>query len=261
MNESDNPANRLAKLRGMLELSQNAFAKQVDITQGALSQLEAGKSALSLPTIQKICDAFNVDCNWLVMGSDQSTLFLHTDKKAMQKDNYKGTDSHSFNRDILIPLISEEAHAGYIKDCENSDYISSLDVYRIPGFEQGDFRMFEVVGDSMVPTIHPREIVITERVAEKASVNDGHLCVAITDEGIVAKRVYVHQQHHFIFKSDNPKFKSYSLPMEEVKEIWSIRAKITSELTSGVNVDSARFESIESELKSLRNEISQLAKS
>jgi transcriptional regulator with XRE-family HTH domain len=259
MNELDNPASRLAKLRGMLELSQNAFAKQVDITQGALSQLESGKSALSLPTIQKICDAFDVDCNWLVMGSEQSTIFSHSNSNTMHKNNMEA-DSHSFSRDILIPLIYEGAHAGYIKDCENSDYISSLDVYRIPGFEQGDFRMFEVVGDSMVPTIYPREIVITERVAQKASIDDGHLCVAITEEGIVAKRVYVHEKHHFIFKSDNPKFKSYSLPMKEVKEIWSIRAKITSELTAGVNLDTERFESIESELKSLRNEISQLTK-
>ena len=60
--------NRVTALREKLNLSQQEFADKIGITQGALSQLESGKSTLSLSTITKISQVFNVDCNWLILG-------------------------------------------------------------------------------------------------------------------------------------------------------------------------------------------------
>jgi phage repressor protein C with HTH and peptisase S24 domain len=157
----------------------------------------------------------------------------------------------------FIPLVNEEAHAGYVKQCDTPDYVSTLDVYRVPGFEDGDYRMFEIVGDSMMPTIKPREIVVTEAVSPITSIQDGCLYVVIAEEGVVAKRVYAYNDTHFVFKSDNPEYKSYSLPTDEVKQIWAIRAKITSELAAEAETYVARFESIESEIKALKEKLDQ----
>ena len=50
--------NRVTALRENLNLSQQEFADKIGITQGALSQLEAGKSTLSLLLKSAV---FNVD--------------------------------------------------------------------------------------------------------------------------------------------------------------------------------------------------------
>ncbi|MGQ8364298.1 XRE family transcriptional regulator [Glaciecola sp. 1036] len=263
MTEILSTAERLTEIRADLKLSQKAFASQIGITQGALSQLEAGKSTLSLQTIQKLCDVFSIDSNWLLLGLGTVPFRNNVRSNDMSVDGTNQNQqkpSHAFYLDALIPLINEEAHAGYVKNYETPDYISTLDVYRIPGFDNGDFRMFEIIGDSMLPTIHPREIVVTEKVSPITAIQDGSLYIVITAEGIVAKRVYLHEENHFIFKSDNAEFKSYSLPKEEVLQIWAIRAKITTELAAEKSSHVARFESIESEIKGLREQLSQLAK-
>lgn len=263
MSKQQSTAERLIEIRTVLKLSQMAFASQISITQGALSQLETGKSTLSLQTIQKLCEVYCVDSNWLLLGLGESPFRQKAKSEDMPVDKntkIKEKTTRSFNIDTLIPLISEEAHAGYIKNCETPDYLSTLDVYRIPGFEKSDCRMFEIAGDSMMPTIHPREIVVTERVMPITSIQDGSLYVVVTAEGVVAKRVYLHEENHFVFKSDNANFKSYSLPKEEVLQIWAIRAKITTELAPETETQVARFESIESEIKALREQISNLSK-
>lgn len=244
MTNNKSPAQRIVKLRTDISLSQSEFASRIGITQGALSQLESGKTALSLTTIKHISEAFDVDCNWLVFG-------------AGGRAKTPAYSNVAPNRANLVPLIKEEAHAGYISQCSDEDYISALDVYKIPGFENGDYRMFEIEGDSMIPTIHPREIVVTEHVVNWGDIENGTLCVLICEDGIVAKRVYLHEdgKERFILKSDNPDYKTYAVSKQDVLEIWQITAKITNEFNSTSVNSSDRFDSIELEISKLKEEI------
>lgn len=262
MNTSDKPGLRILQLRKDLKLSQKSFAEKVNITQGALSQLESGKSTLSLPTIQKISQAFTIDCNWLVLGSKEPDASAQKDKNMVKGIINKKTKNREIPVESFIPLIDEEAHAGYLKQANDPDYISALDVYRIPGFETGNYRMFEIEGDSMLPTIHPREIVVSERVADFESIENGTLCIAITADGIVAKRFYCYKEEPdtFLFKSDNADYKTYSLSSNKVAEIWQIKAKITSVLQSESPSNSQRFKSIETDILQLKNAMQQLAR-
>lgn len=261
MNKSDNPAQRIQQLRKDLQLSQKLFAEKVNITQGALSQLESGKSTLSLPTIQKISEAFSIDCNWLVLGSEEHNSFAQKDKNMIAGVINSQTKNRKIPIESFIPLIDEEAHAGYLKQANDPEYMSALDVYRIPGFESGSYRMFEIEGDSMLPTIYPREIVVTERIIDFECIENGTLCVAITDDGIVAKRFYCYKEEPktFLFKSDNAEYKTYSLSSDEVAELWEIKAKITSMLQSETANHADRFKSIEDDILQIKNAMQQLS--
>lgn len=242
------PKSRIAELRTFLELSQKEFAEEIGITQGALSQLEAGKSKLSLSTIRKISLKFNVDCNWLINGTRE--VFL---ADAAPDDVYL----RHFSASTLISLVKEEAHAGYIDNCKDLDYISTLDVYRIPGFENGHYRLFEVSGDSMVPSIYPREIVVTEYLEDKRKVEYGQLCVVITSDGIVAKRLYFYEEQPdaILLKSDNPDYKTYSLGIDDVLEVWLVRAKITNVLAQPAPPEAKRIEMLESDIQMLKEQM------
>lgn len=239
--------NRVTALRENLNLSQQEFADKIGITQGALSQLEAGKSTLSLSTITKISQVFNVDCNWLILGIE----------------GYDESNFQSYQKALetsFIPLVNEEAHAGYIEQCSDEGYIKTLDVYKIPGFENGNYRLFEVEGDSMMPIIRPRETLITEQVKDIKQLENGSVCVVVTKDGIVAKRLFSHNTDpiSYLFKSDNPEYKTYSIQGSDILEIWRVKAKISSITDHDSQIQSQRFQSIENEIRQLKEHISRL---
>lgn len=249
---------RLPALRELLELSQKEFAERVGITQGALSQLERGRSKLSLDTIRKISLTFNVNCNWLVNG--RNDIFLN--EAAKEKPAVRqSVITRDLQGNVLIPLIREEAHAGYGKSCQDTEYLHTLDVYKIPGYESGNYRLFEVNGDSMMPSIHPREIVVGEFVEEWEALEMGSLCVVVRDDGIVVKRAYFVKEdaHTLILKSDNPRYKTISVPVKDVKEIWRVQAKITHVFPSGQMIDASKIESLESDIRQLKEQMMQMA--
>ena len=242
---------RLTMLREMLGMSQKEFAENVGITQGALSQLETGKSKLSLDSLQKISLAFKANCNWLVNGKGDIFMKEASVNKVQMRDQVITMD---INEVALIPMIREEAHAGYVEGYEDSEYLQTLDVYKIPGYEKGNYRLFEISGDSMLPTIHPREVVVCECCREWEKIENGTLCVVISEKGIVAKRTYYYEEDRsvLILKSDNSTYKTYSLPIDDIYEIWLIRAKITNIFSHGSTVDESKIQSLESDIKELQ---------
>ncbi|MEM9856024.1 MAG: LexA family transcriptional regulator [Bacteroidota bacterium] len=251
---------RITVLRDMLGLSQREFANNVGITQGALSQLESGRSKLSLDTLQKISLAFKANCNWLVNG--KGNIFM----KEVAKNKVKVRSSivtMDLKDTALVPLIGEEAQAGYIKGYNDTAYLQSLDVYKIPGFENGNYRLFEINGDSMIPTIYPREMVVSEHAESWEDIENGALCIIITEEGIVAKRAYFYEEDRdtLILKSDNADYKTYSVPLDDVLEIWLVRAKITNVFNHDKQPDTDKLRSLEEDMRMLKAQVRNLTTS
>lgn len=238
-------------LRELLNLSQSEFATKIGITQGALSQLESGKVTVSLNTLYKINQAFDVDFNWLIKGSGHPF-----DSQNSSKLNGKQNLSHG-----IIPLVNEEAHAGYVSNHQDADYLGTLDVYKIPGYDDGgDYRLFEVVGDSMLPSIHDHETVIAERIdKENIKLTSGALAIVVTSDGLLAKRVYLDadQPDHLILHSDNPKYEEAQIALADIKELWAIRAKITSVFTHETT-DQEKLLALEEEVTTIKQQMLEL---
>jgi DNA-binding XRE family transcriptional regulator len=249
---------RIAELRRLLDLTQHKFASAVGITQGALSQLERGRSQLSLDTIRKISDAFEVNCNWLIRGTGR--IFLDGVEPSGEPAETI-TSVPGVGRESLVPLISQEAHAGYVDSCHDLEYISTLDVYRIPGYESGNYRLFEIEGDSMVPTIYPREIVIAELFEDWSALENGTLGIITTLDGIVAKRAFIDDSDRstLILKSDNADYRTYSIEVSSVIEIRTVRAKITSVFAQEQLIDANRITSLESDIRELKSQVNAIA--
>lgn len=261
MSDSNLTSERILNLRNKLKLSQQDFASRIGITQGAMSQLESGKSALSLQTITKICSTYDVDCNWLVMGENKP-IFAKDDPNDQQASKYPEHIVRDLSGHNLIPLIKEEAHAGYIENCQDLQYLETLDVYRIPGYESGNYRLFEIEGDSMVHTIFPGEIAVTEFVEDSSQIENGSLCIVISKDGIVAKRLYSFEDEvdQFVLKSDNPEYKPFSLKKKDIIEVWTIKGKITSVLVQENTVDEGRLKNLEEDLRFLKEKIQAISK-
>lgn len=257
MEDAKHVKSRIVVLRELKGFSQKDFADKIGITQGALSQIESGKSNASFDTIKKISDEFDVNCNWLIKGIGQ--ISLENEEESRGFDVKKLIQPVDMTGRVLIPLVREEAQAGYMNGFGDPEYIKTLDVYQIPGFESGNYRLFEIEGDSMQPAVHPREIVICEFVKDWKSIENGSLCVVITQEGILAKRLYYYDENKnmLLLKSDNAKYKTFSIETKSVYEIWYMRAKITSVFADN-NLGEKRLEKLESDINLLKNQVKKL---
>lgn len=243
--------NYVKQLRKEMGLSQTQFANRINLSQGALSQIENGYSSLSMESLKKISDAFNVNCNWLVKGNGE--MFQSAENK---KNFYHFVlDDQKHN---LIPLVRKEAHAGYSKKHFDQDFLKTLDLFKIPGYEKGDYRLFEIEGDSMIPTLFPREMVIGER-ADLQTLENGSLVVLVTKDGILAKRIYSNSEEKpgYILKSDNAKIPAKTMNQNKILEIWLIKGKITSEFSNG-NDYVLKLNSMERDIEYLKNTLNTL---
>lgn len=249
--EEEHLNNRLIQLRKSLNMNQGQFAAHINISQGALSLLENQKTRLSLESLESIIYQTKVSPQWLLSG--EGAMFESKDSKSQH--------TITIVKDHLIPLISLEAHAGYLAgDYEKEEYKNTLDYFKIPGFINSKYRLFQVEGESMKHILYPKDIVI----AEKKDVNklqDGELHIVNTAEELVAKRVY-HEKNegNLILRSENPEFTPYTLKKKDIVEIWLIRGKITKHLAGIDRIYGDRITSLENSLDQLKIQIQNLQK-
>ena len=64
---------RLRWIRTQSALTREQFAEQVGISPQFLAEIENGKKGMSAGTLFKICNAFNVSADYILMGKMSST--------------------------------------------------------------------------------------------------------------------------------------------------------------------------------------------
>ncbi len=132
---------------------------------------------------------------------------------------------------VLVPL---KAAAGYMNGYGDSKYIQSLPTYNLPNINNGTFRMFQVGGHSMYPTICDGSYVVGEWVENWIKeVKDNRIYVIVSDEGILVKRVLnrLKKYDNLYLKSDNRKeYPNQTLEPIEIKEIWAVKMHLSFEL-------------------------------
>jgi transcriptional regulator with XRE-family HTH domain len=246
--------NRIVDLRKLIGLSQSDFAKKIEISQAGLSQIESGKTSIAISTLYKIIEEFQLNAEWLLFGD--GPVF-----KNQVISIAKGTplENEDYSQLSLIPFVNREAEAGYLDQCNDVEYVKSLTGYRIPGFEHGEFRMFQISGDSMNPSLFEDEVVIAELVEDIECIQANRQCIIVTKEGIVAKRIFPQPDDKFLLKSDNPKYKSYKLRYDIIIEMWEIRAKITTEFLSPP-LQAQISDEIDKRIEALENTVNMLSR-
>jgi transcriptional regulator with XRE-family HTH domain len=240
------PGDRVVEIRKNTGLSQKEFAQQIGITQGALSHIETNRTKLSVDIVTYLCRHYHINSEWLLFNRGP----MH--RSHLEKAYASSVPHENDNR---IILIKEDAHADYPSKYNDEQYLTGLGSYRVPGFDNGTFRMFEISGNSMEPTLYTKEIVITERVDTLNRVNSNHIYIVITDKGVLAKRVFVHENGSdiYILKSDNPTYQEFSLRAKDIYELWEVKAKLTKEFLQ-LNPDKVQsFSALEERIKSLEN--------
>ncbi len=250
---------RIIMLRNMLQLSQVNFANKIHISQGALSQIENGKSQISLETLRNISKELNVNCNWLVNGVGDIFLKDEDMTQTSKKSDSIVVKATGAKRPF-VPYVPVKKQKQYTTKFKSADFIKDLDTYLLPGFDDGNLRLFDVPDEALSPLITPGEIVLTELAASHTQIDNGSLAVVLIKGGLIVRSVHYFENDRniLILKSPSRKFKNQHLHIDELKEIWLIRAKLSTAFINAGSLDAKRIERLESGVNSLRRELKKL---
>jgi transcriptional regulator with XRE-family HTH domain len=136
-----------------------------------------------------------------------------------------------------IELVPVKAQAGYTSGFADPEYISELEVFRLP-FLSGEkkYRTFQLKGDSMFP-IPDKAWITGEYVLDWKTLKTGEACVVLTiNEGIVFKILEnrIESDGAFTLYSLNPFYEPYEINVNEIREIWRFVHFISHEIPDPV---------------------------
>jgi len=200
----------LRKLRG---LTQDEFANKLNIKRSLLGAYEEGRAEPRLEVLEVVCDLFKLTLDEML----RKDLSENTDNYLAKRRALKMSDTSA-----RIPFVPVKAAAGYLNGYADHEFIDELNTFTLPMVSGGNYRAFEISGDSMLPT-PSGSIIVGEKVEALDHVKNNTACIVVSkNDGIVYKRIQKNgkTKNKLLLLSDNPTFQPYSISSEDVVEMW-----------------------------------------
>ncbi len=207
----------LRKLRGW---TQEEFANKLDIKRSLLGAYEEERADPRIDVLEIVCDIFKLTLDDLLRKdlSDNKSNYL-AKRRAMKLAGGRSD----------IPFVPIKAAAGYLAGYADPEFVDELNTFTLPMLTGGNYRAFEIIGDSMLPT-PSGSVIVGEKVNSIEEVKNDVPCIVVSrNEGIVYKRVQKNgrQKNKITLVSDNPIFHPYTINTEEVIELWQAQVVIS----------------------------------
>jgi transcriptional regulator with XRE-family HTH domain len=207
----------LRKLRGW---TQEEFAQKLRIKRSLLGAYEEERAEPRIDILEAVADMFKLTLDDLLRKDVSDTKTNYLAKRRAQKMAGGRTD---------IPFVPVKAAAGYLAGYADPEFVDELNTFTLPMLTGGDYRAFEIVGDSMMPT-PSGSVIVGERVQnlEDVKTNQTYIVVSKTD-GIVYKRMMKNnrQKNKYTLVSDNPSYQPYQVNAEDIVEVWQAQMIIS----------------------------------
>lgn len=218
----------LRKLRGW---TQEEFAQKLRIKRSLLGAYEEERAEPRIDILEAVADMFKLTLDDLLRRDLAENKGGYLAKRRAQKMANGRSD---------IPFVPVKAAAGYLTGYADPEFIDELNTFTLPMLGGGDYRAFEIIGDSMMPT-PTGSVIVGERVQDMEEIksNQTYILVSKTD-GIVYKRLLKNnrQKNKLTLVSDNPSYQPYTINTEDILEVWQaqmIISKANTQLRWDVN--------------------------
>jgi len=161
------------------------------------------------------------------------SLLVNEDKTDYNSRIPKVVTVNKSGKDNVV-LVPAKAAAGYLLGYGDAEFIQSLPTFSLPNINNGTFRMFQVSGHSMFPTLCDSSYVVGEWVENWVKdIKDNRVYIIVSTEGITVKRVLnrLKKYANLFLKSDNRKeYPNISLEPQHIKEVWAVKMHLGFEL-------------------------------
>lgn len=216
-------------LRTKKGLSQQDLADSLNLSRSKLNSYERGVQPPFDIQIN-IADYFNVTLDGLVRHdlSKLTHFKLNQILKGSEADITGRklrllTVSVDANDEENIEIVSMKAQAGYTNGFSDPEYIENLPKFRLPFLPKNrTYRSFQIKGDSM-PPVSEGSWVTASYVQDWNDIRDGDNYIVVTNnDGVVFKRLYnkIKDDQSITLVSTNSAYAPYSLPIDQISEVW-----------------------------------------
>ena len=227
-----------------------------------LNRLKKEGTKPSLDILNDISNLFeDLSGDWLISGKEpmirsveNNSMVAEADAPYNRAPQIITVDSHNHDNIVLVPM---KAQAGYLKGLSKPDFIKKLPTFRMPGLNNGTFRMFEVFGNSMFPTLPDRSYVVGEFVENWATgIKDNRLYVIVSnkiEDGLVKRCINkIEKYNNLICKSDNRReYPTQSLDPSDIMEVWEVKLHLNFSIPDPADIYD-RVNDLEGEVISLK---------
>jgi transcriptional regulator with XRE-family HTH domain len=220
-------AQNIKSLRLGRGLTQEQLADALAIPSTRYANYEQGTRAIPIYILSAVSSYFHIALDALVKSDlskvDLKGLMKLGDNRLLFPIFIK--DDGKFENIEVVPV---KASAGYLSGYADPEFIEALPKASLPFMGIGTHRGFPLTGDSMLP-IPDESIIIGKFVEQIADIKSGRTYIVVATTGIVYKRVYVQTaENALLLVSDNKMYNAYTMPFENILELWEFRCFIST---------------------------------
>jgi transcriptional regulator with XRE-family HTH domain len=237
-------------LRKQQKMTQEEFAMKLNIKRSLLGAYEEERAEPRIDVLEVLSDQLGISLDELLRRDLSEVSGSYLVRRREQKMSSAGT---------VIQFVPVKAAAGYLTGYADQEFIDELNTFTLPMLGAGNFRAFEIVGDSMLPT-PSGSIIVGEKVEGSQSIKDNQAYIVVSkNEGIVYKRIVRTQRSSkkLTLVSDNPVFQPYTINAEDVLELWQAQMVITKVSNAHPTWDMNQLASL---VNNLQEQVSSLKK-
>ena len=222
-------AKNIRHLRKLKGLTQETLAENLKVSRSRIGSYEESRSSPTIEFLIQLSDFFRLPIdillrNDLTKSKDES--FIEIGKQRVLFPITVDVDN-----DDLIEIVPAKASAGYLNGYDDPEYIEQLQKIKLPFLPTGKHRAFPIKGDSMLP-MKDGAFVIGRFIEDRNEIKTGRTYVLVTlNDGMVYKRVMnnIDFNGSLLLMSDNKTYNDYSVPIDEVLEIWEFTCSINTQ--------------------------------
>ena len=203
----------LRYLRKQKNWTQDAFAEKLGIKRSLVGAYEEERADPRLEVLEQACALFDLSLDELMLSDVSSAGESYLQKRRNLK---MGPTS------ATVQFVPVKAAAGYMTGYADPDFLDELNTFTLPMLSPGEYRAFEIVGDSMLPT-PSGSVIVGEKVNSLEDVKSSQPCIVVSkSDGIVYKRVLKNNRSKakLTLLSDNPDYEPYEVNADNVLEMW-----------------------------------------
>jgi transcriptional regulator with XRE-family HTH domain len=240
----------LRKLRGW---TQEEISIKLGVKRSLIGAYEEERADPRLEVLEILAGIFKLTLDELMLTDLSNAGDSYLAKRRQQKMMMAERN--------LIHFVPVKAAAGYLAGYADSEFIDELNTFTLPMLAGGNYRAFEIIGDSMMPT-PSGSIIVGEKVdsnLENIKNNQAYIVVS-RNEGIVYKRIVKNNKlkSKLTLVSDNPNYQPYQVNADDIIELWQaqmVLSKVSQQQRWGVDALASMVNNLQDQVSNLKKKM------